>query len=90
MKFSNITLKEQYEFTLKMQTISMPIAALAFVIMGIVFCIKFTAVIWVGLILIGLGIGTIGLYFALRAYIKKKIAQLESEEKAETKNAPQK
>lgn len=86
MEFQNVSLKEQYKFTLKVETIFMPIAALAFVVMGIVFSIKFAAVFWVGLILIGLGLGTIGLYFGLRAYIKKKIAQIEAEEKAE--NAP--
>jgi len=88
MNLSNITLKEQYEFALKVQTIAMPIAALAFVVMGIVFCIKFTAVLWVGLILIGLGLGVIGLYFGLRAYVKKKIAQLDAEEKTESNDVP--
>ncbi len=72
-------LKKQYEFSLKTLSVTMPISSIAFVIMGIVFSVKFSQIVWVGIIVISTGILILGLYFVLRAYIKKKIAQLEKQ-----------
>lgn len=72
-------LKKQYEFSLKTLSFTMPISSIVFVIMGIVFCIKFSQIVWVGVIVISTGIMILGLYFALRAYIKRKLEQLEKQ-----------
>ncbi len=73
-------LKKQYEFSLKTLSVTMPIASIVFVIMGIVFCVKFSQIVWVGIIVISTGILILGLYFVLRAYIKRKIVQLNQKQ----------
>ena len=75
------SLLEQYEFSLKCLTVSMPIAAAIFVIAGIVTLIKYiNSMSWFCLIFFGLAAMVIVEYFVIRRYMLKKIAQLKEEE----------
>ena len=69
------SLKEQYEFSLKLLSILMPTVSSIFIFSGI--CILFVKTIWwVGLVFIGIGLLTLLEYYFIRKYAKKKIKEL--------------
>lgn len=83
MKPSKVTLKYQYEIVKKRNMVLMPASAASFIILGIVFCVIFSEVFWVGLIVIATGLGTLLLFWALNRYLTKKIREIEEDERKE-------
>lgn len=77
MDSKNVTLKEQYVREKKKNMVLMPISAATFIILGIAFCIIFSEVFWVGLIVIATGLGTLLLFLVLNRYLTKKILEIE-------------
>lgn len=76
-----MNLKQQYEFSLKILTILMPISAVFFVVMGIVFCFKLGQLFYFAFIFFGISAMVLGMFFFIRAYIKKKLSEIEKREK---------
>ena len=74
------TLLEQYEFSLKTISLSMPLVAVVLAVVGIVVCIVRPAITWVGILFIGLGVVTVAMYLFLRWYMLKRINELEQQE----------
>lgn len=75
-----MNLKQQYEFSLKILTILMPISAVFFVVMGIVFCFKLGQFFYFAFIFFGISAIVLGMFFFIRAYIKSKILEIDKKE----------
>ncbi len=75
------SLLEQYKFSWKMLSISMPISAVVFFVFGIILSVINGKFLWWGLV-IGLAIALmiIIIYIFIRKYMLRKIAELEQQE----------
>ena len=74
------SLLDQYELSLKTTSISMPLGAIIFIVGGIIACIKYSQIFWVGIILGVLGVIEIVMFVFIRRYLLKKIAELKQQE----------
>ena len=75
-KFS---LLEQYKCFLKMLKVAMPITSVTWLIIGIIFCIVYSTIFWLGLIVASIGIVEFVLFLFIRNYLVKIINYLEKE-----------
>ncbi|MEG1528651.1 MAG: hypothetical protein RR248_05370 [Clostridia bacterium] len=74
----DLSLLEQYEFSLKMLSIVMPILAVIMVIIGIILSIALQKVFWVGLIIVAIGLGVFVLFVLIRKFLIWKINGLKN------------
>lgn len=83
-------LSEQYEASLKSLTVSMPLSAVLFVIAGIWQLIKYIdSIFWISFIFFGIAAIVIVMYFILRKYLRRKIAESKEWEKQHFKDEPE-
>ncbi|MCH5163462.1 MAG: hypothetical protein J1F36_00425 [Clostridiales bacterium] len=75
----NFSLLEQCKSFLKMLKVAMPITSVIWLIIGIVFCIVYGAIFWLGLIVASIGIVEFVLFLFIRNYLVKIINFLENE-----------
>ncbi len=73
-------LKHEYEFCLNTSWI-MLVFAVGFLVWGLVWCIKYySEYLWIGFILIALGIMFLAVFIITVLYVKRKLKELEEYE----------
>ena len=76
----NFTLLEQYKFSKKIYSISMPLTAISLLIVALIMFFLHPNIPWLGIIFLAMAGMTMIIFVFVRKYMNKKIAELESKD----------